>query len=208
MSSVVQSPMTFKEITRKKAQIRADQSPESLRIQNGKTMMASMEKAFCSGRGNLKMWTPELLAAVDDCFVNKFMVNGEPVEFLFTNSAQYINEYEEYARAVEDVLIGHAKSKYTSAREYFKYTSIYELHGLDFPLPIGTRSVVECLNKILTARAKGMTEVSIVHALICSILAASICRPSWPRVSDDLFAASCYCVSWPRRIDDQFAASI
>jgi hypothetical protein len=166
MSSLEKSPMQFMEISRKKSQIRGDKSEESTRIKKGKTLMEPMENAFCSRRVNMKMWTPELLDALDECFVNKFMLNGEPVDWLFTNSAKYINEYEEYSRAVDDVLIGHPKSKFTNAREYFKYTTIYELHDLDFPLPIGTRSVVECLNKILTARAKGMTEVSDVRVFV------------------------------------------
>ena len=42
-----------------------------------------MKEVFAE-RGNVRSWSPELLDKIDDCFVERYTSNGEPIAELFS----------------------------------------------------------------------------------------------------------------------------
>ena len=128
-----------------------------------------MNSTFREGRGDLEAWTPEVLEDIDKCFVATFMENEEPLPCLFSklysmgeDNAQMIHDkHQEYYRAVDSVLVRHKDTVPRYAREYFAFYSIWEIQTFEFPVPLVTASVVECLDKIASKVRNGMTEVSI-----------------------------------------------
>ena len=159
---------------------------EERAIMKMKKSLKEMDEAYLCGRGDLEMWTPEIMKEIDKCFVENFMSGGEPVEYLFfPNSVEYLNAYDTYHRDVDDVLVKHQSkvSKYT--REYFAYSTIWEMRGYKFPVPLGTASVVECLHKIVSGRRKGFKEVSEIYF---TWIAVQFCVDGVPRIDAHLSA--------------------
>ena len=126
-----------------------------------------MEAAYVSGRGNLKLWKCELLDEIDRIFVEHFMKGGEPVDYLFTpHDINYLRRYESYQKDVEEALLKPEFKAPKYARTYFLYSTLWKMRGVSYPMPIGTKSVFECLNKIATMRRKGIEEVSNCYPYI------------------------------------------
>jgi len=46
-----------------------------------KASLQEMDKVYLHGRGNLKLWTSEILNEIDAIFVQHFMHNGSPYSF-------------------------------------------------------------------------------------------------------------------------------
>lgn len=125
-----------------------------------KDELKSMEKSF-RGRGDLKHWTPEILGEIDDCFVKAYMEDDEPVASLFfPGCPDNYNRFLEYCNGVDQVLRRHPNDGPKFGREYFAYYSIWQMQEYGFPVPLGTASVVEALNKITSNVRAGFTEVS------------------------------------------------
>lgn len=126
-------------------------------------MILPMHRAFVSGQGDLNAWKPEVLAAIDKCFVANFMEDGKPVPCLF--SAQ-IDEsmpgrFLAYWNAVDDILVKYSNKAPRYARHYFAYYSICYAQRWIFPMPLVTASVVECLHLITSNVRAGMVEVRL-----------------------------------------------
>lgn len=133
---------------------------DETKIKEIKDSLSEMDKIYVSGQGDLQKWKYELLDAIDDLFVKHFMSSGEPVEFLFsTNCFEYLNKYKKYRTEVGDLLVDPKYKAPKFAREYFLYSTIWEMRGFKFPVPLGTKSVFECLNKLASARRRGIEEV-------------------------------------------------
>lgn len=140
------------------------EAQEERAIMKLKKSLKEMDEAYLCGRGDLEMWTPEIMKKIDKCFVENFMSGGEPVDFLFfPNSVEYLNAYDTYHRDVDDVLVKHQSEVSRYTWEYFAYTTIWEMRGFKFPVPLGTASVFECLHKIVSGRRKGFKEVSVIY---------------------------------------------
>lgn len=153
-------PLTLEEIKSARNEFRETQmDPSVLR-----SSLAKMEEAFDTF-GDLKEWDYrdcEVLGKIDDCFVKHYMKKGEPATFLFSpNSAKNATAFAKYCDDVDLVLRQNSDKAPKYAREYFAYYSIWEMRGYGFPIPLGTRSVIECLDKILREAQKGFIEVSI-----------------------------------------------
>jgi hypothetical protein len=124
--------------------------------------MAEMEKAF-QGFGQLDDWDFEVLMEIDKCFVESYMENDEPAPYLFIpDNMENLNAFTKYCDDVDQVLRTNSDKVPKYAREYFAYYTIWEMRGYGFPVPLGTRSVVLCLDKILGTVPRGLTEVSLV----------------------------------------------
>lgn len=129
-----------------------------------KAELKEMDDTYLSGRGDLDVWTPEIMAEIDEAFVNNFMDSLEPLDFLFfPNSPEYLNTFGVYFQAVDDILVRHQDALLKYCREYLTYYTIWEMRCYKFPIPISTASVVECLHKIAMQRRKGFIEVSVVY---------------------------------------------
>jgi hypothetical protein len=151
-------PLSFAEINQKCDEMK--QTRDKKRVAEAKASLQDMEKQYVSGRGNLKLWTTEILAKIDAIFVASFMFDGEPVDYLFMpDCVDYLNAYEGYRREVDEILADHREELPRYCREYFKYSTIWEMRGLKFPVPLGTQTVVDCLHKIASDRRKGFIEV-------------------------------------------------
>ena len=126
-----------------------------------RTKLAGMKKAF-QGRGDVKKWNDDILDEIDDCFIKQFMPDGQltPVAFVPGN-LDYINGFIKYYEAVDDILRANKDKVPEYAREYFAYYAIWELQGFDFPMPLGTRSVIYCMHLLLMDYQAGFQEVSI-----------------------------------------------
>ena len=165
-------PMKLSEIEEKRNEVNEVQGDEELAAV--KAELKEMDNAYLSGRGNLDVWTPEIMEEIDQAFVNNFMESQEPLDFLFfPNSPEYLNAYGVYLQEVDDILVKHQEDLPKYCREYLAYYSIWEMRGYKFPVPIGTASVVECLHKIASERRKGFIEVSIL--LLDSARGAGCC---------------------------------
>ena len=128
--------------------------------------MVPVRTKFRRGRGNLQAWTPEVLAAIDKCFVDIYVSDDEPIPILFCfrgsreGAIEALDTFRSYYDAVDDILVKHKSTVPPYAREYFAIYTMWALQGFGFPVPLVTASVVECLNKILNGSRKGMIEVS------------------------------------------------
>ena len=173
IANLEKPPMTIKEIEKKRGLMAAAKTVEE--ENKIKDSLQKMDQHYIRGRGDMEIWTPELLEEIDNCFVANFMKGGEPMDFLFVPCCpEYLNVYDKYAKKVDDFLLNHADSKVTHARHYFIYTTIWEMRGFKFPVPLGTRSVVECLDKMLSRRRKGLIEVSLIMNAIDVMWSVSV----------------------------------
>lgn len=126
-----------------------------------KAKLQDMDKEYLRGRGDLSLWTTEILNEIDVLFVGHFMYMGEPIWFLFMpGSVEYLNSYDMYRRDVEDVLAAHEKELPPYCREYFNYSTLWQMRELKFPVPLGTQTVVQCLHRLASERRTGFVEVS------------------------------------------------
>jgi hypothetical protein len=122
--------------------------------------LAGMKKAF-QARGDFKEWDSEVLDKIDDCFVRHFMPSGQtsPVAFGPGNIAG-INKFIKYYNEVDEILRLNAARLPEYVREYFAYYAMWEQQGFEFPMPLGTRSVIYCVHLLLKDYEKGFQEVS------------------------------------------------
>lgn len=117
------------------------------------------------GRGDMDSWTPEVLDEIDKCFVETYMENGEPVSMLFQflNDEETVDKFRTYYKAVDKVLVKHAKMAPKYAREYFTQFTIWRLFHHGTPIPLLTASVVKCLHDMASSVREGIVEVSICN---------------------------------------------
>jgi len=122
--------------------------------------LKGMTEAF-EDRGDMSSWNADLLTSIDDCFVKIYMVKSEPHPCLFfPHSTDNLNKYVAYCGEVDRVLRETKRPAPQYAREYFAYYSIFWLQKYTFPVPLGTKSVINALHKIATSVKDGFTEVS------------------------------------------------
>ena len=122
--------------------------------------LKGMESAF-RHRGDLHRWNPELLGKIDDIFVECFMKDQSPKDFLFyVKNEDYANQFLEYCMAVDSLLMDHSAMAPEYAREYFAYYTIWQMRGYKFPMPLGTTSVISAPHTILKECKDGFGEVS------------------------------------------------
>lgn len=131
--------------------------------------LLEMEEAFKT-HGDLSSWTPELLDTIDGCFRDAYMEDGEPVPYLFfPDCIENLNLFNTYCQAVSNVIRAHSETAPPYALEYFNYFSIWQMRGWRFPVPLGTASVIEALDKMAAKMKKGFSEVSAIsYAIIDS----------------------------------------
>jgi hypothetical protein len=153
-------PLTLGQLERKLDTLKMDRHRHAKKLAETKASLEEMDAEYLSGRGDLSVWTTEILAKLDAIFVVHFIVNGEPVPFLFApNDVDYLNTYDSYRNEVDELLASHEEELPTYCREYFLYSTMWEMRGLEFPVPLGTETVVHCLHKICCERRKGFVEV-------------------------------------------------
>lgn len=123
-------------------------------------LLEDMKKAF-QKRGNVKLWKPIVLEEIDAEFQKHFM-KGENVTFWLFNpeDVRNVEAYMQYCAGVDRVLRTHAGNVPKYAREWFAFYSIWQYHELPFPMPLGTRTVVGALEKLLAQYKPGVLEVS------------------------------------------------
>jgi hypothetical protein len=132
--------------------------------------LKEMETAF-DGQGNLSSWTPEILRMIDKAFVDNYTTpEGEPVSFLFfPNNVSNLNKFSTYCGEVDRALRANLDLAPIYAREYFSYYSLWQMRGLPFPMPLGTASVVDALNKMSRKVKTGFSEVSTPRTTVLSL---------------------------------------
>lgn len=125
-----------------------------------------MEEAFRI-RGDIRAWAPHVLDEIDKCFVKRYIGdNKQPIPSLFfPESVDNVNIFISYCADVDEVLRMHSESAPKFAREYFSYYSIWQIRGWSFPIPLGTASVVDTLNKMCLGVRRGFIEASPFHPL-------------------------------------------
>jgi len=152
-------PMTLDEIKSARtafAEAGSDEEEDALKLS-----LTEMEAEFRRGRGSLADdFSPEILAAIDKCFVDIFLVEEEPVKTLFyPNSGDGLDLFIKYFDEV-DLIFQSFEGVPMYAREYFAFFSIWQMQpNVYFPLPLGTASVVSTLHKMMGRVRRGMTEV-------------------------------------------------
>lgn len=118
-----------------------------------------MEAAF-EGRGDISTWTPALLDEIDDCFVNNFYDSRKLCDSLFfPGCADNLNRFGKYCTDVDRVLQTGVKVP-PYARTYFAYAMLWQTHGHKFPIPLGTKSVIEAVDTLAKKYRRGLREVS------------------------------------------------
>jgi hypothetical protein len=150
-------PLDFSAIEAKKNRFEA----QSGDMDELRKSLEGMEDAFRKP-GDLSSWTPQLLEAIDDCFVKNYMDDdGEAVPSLFfPDSTDNMNRFMTYRTDVDLAIRTHSETAPQFAREYFAYYCIWQMRGWPFPVPLGTASVVGALNKMTKTIKKGFSEVS------------------------------------------------
>jgi hypothetical protein len=156
LANTTEPPLDLEAIKSKREEFGSAQDREPLCESLGE-----MEAAF-NNFGDLGKWDYEVLGDIDDCFVAHYMKNGDPEPYLFSpDSTQNLEAFVKYCDDVEVVLRKNSDKVPIYAQEYFAYYSIWEMRGYGFPIPLGTQSVVQCLDKILEKVKKGFIEVSL-----------------------------------------------
>lgn len=124
-----------------------------------RSKLEGMADAF-RGRGDLSEWHFEMLDAIDGCFIEHYMPNGEISTALFMpDSPANTDAFGAYCEAVDQKLRGKVFQRPKYAREYFAYFSIWEMQGYSFPVPLGTKSVVQAVNMLSSEFNPGFVEV-------------------------------------------------
>jgi hypothetical protein len=151
-------PLSLEEVVEKRNGL--EDLRNTRKIPELKASLGKMDKEYLCGRGNLKLWSRDILAEIDLIFTKYFMVNGEPLNYLFyPGNMDYLNTYALYRADVDEVLENHSDELPVHCRTYFQYSTIWQMRGYKFPVPLGTKTVVECLHKIASERRKGFLEV-------------------------------------------------
>jgi hypothetical protein len=144
-----------------------------LSVDADKADIFAMETAF-KGRSDLSTWGPgngeKLLDEIDKCFVNNYYEDGHPCNSLFFPScADNLNRFDNYCMAVDEVLRTHNDAP-PYARQYFAYAMIWKKHGHKFPMPLGTKSLVEAVDTLAKKYCRGLREVSSSIFVYCRVL--------------------------------------
>jgi hypothetical protein len=122
--------------------------------------LQGMKEAF-QDRGDVKQWSNEVLDQIDKCFIEHFMDSEQLLPVAFTpGNVEGINRFLKYYDQVDNILRVSRGKVPEYAREYFAYFSMWEVQGFAFPMPLGTRSVIHCVNMLLTDYERGFKEVS------------------------------------------------
>lgn len=125
--------------------------------------LAAMSKAF-RRRGDPSAWDDEtVLAEIDKCFTDNFLLEGEIRDELFYGDDPETHDlFTKYRSDVDKVLKDHRSSKLPYAREYFAYSMMmWKKRGYKFPVPLGTASVIECIHNLVKKHSAGLTEVRL-----------------------------------------------
>ena len=152
-------PLTLKELMKISNDFRAHKDRKAL-----DELLADMEKEF-RGRGNLDIWPDNILTQIDDCFVKHFYVDKVPRDSLFYPShPENITNFIRYCENV-DAILKNDDSSPPYAREYFVYAMQWQKRGQRFPVPLGTRSVIEAVYNLTKKYRRGLTEVCNILCL-------------------------------------------
>ena len=113
------------------------------------------------GRGPLKKWDTGALDAIDACFEECFMTDGQASPWAFVpKSEANLGKYVEYCDKVDRVLVKFTGKVPVYARDWFAFYSLWEVQGYVFPMPLGTSKVISAMAGILKYVADGVVEVS------------------------------------------------
>jgi hypothetical protein len=122
--------------------------------------LAETEKAF-KKLGDVSSWSPEVLDEIDAAFVKDYVdEDGDTGCLFFPRNVENLNVFRNYCNDVEQVLEKHGASAPPHAREWFVNYSIWQMREWEFPMPLGTASVVGVLNDMLMKTKNGFAEVS------------------------------------------------
>jgi hypothetical protein len=125
-----------------------------------RSRLSGMAQAF-QGRGDLKEWSNSVLDEIDASFVRHYMAQDKATDCLFLpNSADNLKAHQGYCIDVDRILAKSRGNVPQYAREYFTYSSIWEVHGYAFPMPLGTKTVIDAMAGILQEMRSGVIEVS------------------------------------------------
>jgi hypothetical protein len=156
-------PLDKEEIERKGAQLMDGGAVEA----EARQALSSMKGAFRL-RGDLSAWRDEVLMKIDECFTKNYHISGKLCQTIFfPENADNQNRFMQYCSDVDCVLRTNAQLVPKYAREYFAYYAIWTLHGYPFPMPLGTASVIEALDTLMSRYQDGMREVSGVSFCHC-----------------------------------------
>ena len=152
-------PMEAAEIERKRMELMSPNADKEAVKQD----LEAMEEAF-QGRGRVESWSPSILEKIDGCFLKHYTKGpkGDEIDesLFFPDNANNLNIFTKYCSEVDDVLHRATEGVPRYAQEYFAYYTIWEKRGYAFPVPLGTRSVVEVLHRMTERVEKGFSEVS------------------------------------------------
>jgi len=130
-----------------------------------RTTLALMATAF-RGRGNVRLWDYRLLEKLDKCFKDNYDgPAGLARSLFFPESADNQNRFSSYCVDIDRVFQENSAIAPPYAREYFAFYSIWQMQGLQFPLPLGTASVIDALDKLLTKYRHGVCEVRSIFIM-------------------------------------------
>ena len=122
--------------------------------------LEGMKKAFQT-RGSLKQWDEDVLEEIDGQFAQHYMQGEKVALWLFHPEDRQNNEaFMKYCAGVDRVLRAHTDTVPKYAREYFTFYSIWQYHGHQFPVPLGTQKVVRAMEILLDLYRPGVIEVS------------------------------------------------
>jgi hypothetical protein len=155
-------PMRLEAIERKRNEFVRAKSNATSEL---KTALAPMATAF-RGRGDVGLWDYRLLEKIDKCFKDHYNgPAGLARTLFFPDNAENQNRYLRYCVDVDHIFQENSAISPPFAREYFAFYSIWQMQGLRFPLPLGTASVIDALDKLLTKYRLGVCEVSSIFVM-------------------------------------------
>jgi hypothetical protein len=151
-------PLRLSEIDRMRSEITSNPSKEAEYTEQ----LNKMETAF-RGRGEPGVWRNEILNGIDSIFVTCYTdeeTQQISESLFFPNSSDNQTRFRRYYVQVDQFLRERPDHVPMYCREYFAYYTLWRKMGYDFPMPLGTASVIMALHNIADRYKLGLCEVS------------------------------------------------
>jgi hypothetical protein len=159
MANPLPAPVGVHEIEKIRGDLMNDPSKE---VQYAE-QLKKMEEAF-KGRGELSGWKSSVLDGIDTIFVECY-TDADTQEIsdslFFPNSSDNNNRFHRYCLEVDQYLRERPDIVPPNCRQYFAYYTIWTKMGYEFPMPLGTCSVIKQLHDTAARYKEGFCEVSI-----------------------------------------------
>ncbi len=159
MANPVESPVKLIRIEKMHGNLMHNPSKEAKYTDE----LKKMEDVF-QGHGELSGWNDKVLDGIDKIFIESY-TDGDTQKIsdslFYLNCPNNNNRFHRYCLGVDQFLWKRPENVPINCREYFTYYTMWSKMGYEFPMPLGTSSVINQLYDTIAKYRQGLCEVSI-----------------------------------------------